>query len=178
VVVIVADFAGAAIYKYVDERGRISLTNIPVNANFRYYQAEPGEKKHQSVAVEDLIKHYAKMYSLDSNLVRAVVRAESNFDERAISLRGAVGLMQLHPQTIIDLAVVDPFDPSENIAGGTRYLRKMLNRFNGDVDLALAAYNSGPATVERYKGIPPYPETKEYIEKVKYYFQLYRQGGS
>lgn len=164
-------------YKYVDAQGRVSFTNIPVATHFRYYQAEPGESKQPNIGVGDLIKHYAKMYRIDNNLVRAVVRAESNFDARAISPRGAIGLMQLHPQTIADLAVVDPFNPSENISGGTRYLRQMLNRFNGDMDLALAAYNSGPATVERYRGIPPYPETQEYVEKVKYYLKLYRQGG-
>jgi len=168
----------AAVYKYVDAQGRLSFTNVPVTSRFRYYQAEPGESKHPHIAVTELIKHYAKMYRLDSNLIRAVVRAESNFDSRAVSPRGAMGLMQLHPLTINDLAVIDPFNPSENIAGGTKYLRQMLNRFNGDLDLALAAYNSGPATVERYNGIPPYPETKKYVEKVKYYLQLYRQGGS
>ncbi|OQY18684.1 MAG: hypothetical protein B6I36_06360 [Desulfobacteraceae bacterium 4572_35.1] len=118
------------------------------------------------------------MYGIDGDLVRAVVKIESDFNPDAVSRRGAVGLMQLHPDTVKDMEVGDPFNPSANIAAGTRYLSRMLTRFNGNLDLALAAYNSGPATVERYDGVPPYPETQVYIKKVRYYFQHYKQGGS
>lgn len=172
------DCSYAAIYRCLGSNGKISFTNVPVVSRYLYYQAEPGEAKGQTTAVADLINHYADMYGIDSDLVRAVVKTESNFDADAVSACGAIGLMQLHPQTIKDLAVGDPFNPSANIAAGTRYLRRMLRRFNGDLDLALAAYNSGPATVERYNGIPPYPETRAYVQKVRYYLELYRQGGS
>jgi soluble lytic murein transglycosylase len=171
------DFAVAAVYKYENAQGIISFTNVPVHGRYRYYQAEPGDVS-KPLSIVELIKHYAIVYRLDSNLVRAIVRAESNFDPNAVSQKGAIGLMQLHPETIKDLQLSDPFKPASNIAGGTRYLRQMLNRFNGDIDLALAAYNAGPATVERYKGVPPYPETLDYIQRVKNFLQHYRQGGS
>ena len=177
-IVFEADFACAAVYKYVDTCGRLHYSNVPVLSKYRYYQAEPGEGIRKRSSVTNLIKHYARKHRLDPNLVRAVVRAESDFDSGAVSPCGAIGLMQLHPETIKDLNVVDPYDPSANIAGGTKYLRRMLNRFDGDLDLALAAYNAGPSTVERYNGIPPYPETRNYVIKVKHYQKLYRQGGS
>jgi soluble lytic murein transglycosylase len=173
-----AEISSAAVYKYVDQRGRVHYSNVPVMSQYRYYQAETGDAAHTPVSVNQLIKHYAQKNDLDVNLVRAVVKAESNFNSRAVSAKGAIGLMQLHPGTIKDLKINDPFDPSSNIAGGTKYLRWMLSRFNGNVDFALAAYNSGPSTVERYNGIPPYPETQSYIKKVKHYQQQYRQGGS
>ena len=171
------DFAVAAVYKYEDAQGRISFTNVPVYGRYRYYQAEPGDES-KSLSIVELIKHYAYVYRLDSDLVRAIVRTESNFNANAVSAKGAIGLMQLHPETIKDLQLSDPFKPASNIAGGTQYFRQMLNRFNGDLDLALAAYNAGPATVERYKGVPPYPETQNYIKKVKNFLQHYQQGGS
>ncbi len=173
-----AEISSAAVYKYVDQRGRVHYSNVPVMSQYRYYQAETGDAAHTPVSVNQLIKHYAQKNDLDVNLVRAVVKAESNFNSRAVSAKGAIGLMQLHPGTIKDLKINDPFDPSSNIAGGTKYLRWMLSRFNGNVDFALAAYNSGPSTVERYNGIPPYAETQSYIKKVKHYQQQYRQGGS
>lgn len=172
------DFSGAAVYKYIDQRGRIHFTNVPVTSEYRYYQAETGESARQMASVGELIQRYALIHGLDADLVRAVVRVESNFIAEAVSPRGAIGLMQLHPQTIADLKVMNPYDPTANIAGGAAYLRRMLDRFDNNLDLALAAYNSGPATVERYAGVPPYRETREYIEKVKYYQQLYREGGS
>ncbi|MCD6526247.1 MAG: lytic transglycosylase domain-containing protein [Desulfuromonas sp.] len=168
----------AAIYKYVDAQGQIHYSNVPVRSQYRFYQAEPGDNKHSNLSVPDLIQRYAVVNKLDVNLVRAVVRAESNFDVDAISSCGAIGLMQLHPETIQDLKVTDPFDPLQNIAGGTKYLRRMLDRFDGNLDLALAAYNAGPSTVERYGGIPPYAETEAYVEKVKHYRHLYRQDES
>lgn len=176
--VINASVSCAAIYKYVDHSGRLHYSNAPVHSSYRYFQAEVGDKPHSTVSVIQLIRHYALKNDLDADLVRAVVKAESNFDSRAISTKGAIGLMQLHPQTVKDLKINDPFDPSSNIAGGTKYLRWMLSRFNGNLDLALAAYNAGPSTVERYNGIPPYPETQLYVKKVKLYQQQYRQGGS
>jgi len=174
----VVGIACAAVYKYVDQRGRVHYSNIPVASHYRYYQAEIGDKAHTSASVAQLIEHYAKKNDLDVDLVRAVVKAESNFNSLAVSSKGAIGLMQLHPETVKDLKIGDPFDPSSNIAGGTKYLRWMLSRFNGNLDLALAAYNAGPSTVERYNGIPPYPETQSYVKKVKLFQQQYRQGGS
>lgn len=120
-----------------------------------------------------LIDRHARDRGLDPALVRAVVQAESGYNVRAVSNKGAVGLMQLMPATAVELAVASPFDPEENLRGGTRYLRALLERFGGDVTLALAAYNAGPSAVDRYGGVPPYPETLEYVRRV---FSLWRGG--
>ncbi len=108
----------------------------------------------------------ARKYDLPVSLVQSVIRHESNYNPRAVSRAGAQGLMQLMPATARELGVNDPFDIRQNIDGGSRYLRQMLDRFDGDVRKALAAYNAGPGTVRRFGGIPPYPETREYISKV------------
>ncbi|RMG55119.1 MAG: lytic transglycosylase domain-containing protein [Gammaproteobacteria bacterium] len=112
------------------------------------------------------IHHLASQYEIDPDLVRAVVRVESCFDRRAVSRVGAQGLMQLMPQTATTLGVRDPFNGRENLAGGISYLRRMLNEFEGDIRLALAAYNAGPNAVRRYKGVPPYAETQNYIRRI------------
>jgi len=113
-----------------------------------------------------LIERHARDRGLDPALVRAVVQAESGYNAAAVSNKGALGLMQLMPTTAVELAVASPFDPEENLRGGTRYLHGLLERFDGDVTLALAAYNAGPSAVERYGGVPPYPETVEYVRRV------------
>ena len=116
--------------------------------------------------IDGLIKEYAQKNNLDENLVKAVVKAESGFNPNAKSPVGAMGLMQLMPATAKNLGVNDPLDAEQSIAGGTKYLRGLLNKFDGKVDLALAAYNAGSGAVNKYGGVPPYKETENYVKKV------------
>lgn len=122
-----------------------------------------------------VITHAAHKHQLDPALIRAVIHAESAFNARAVSRTGAMGLMQLMPNTAKEMGVANAFLPEENILGGSRYLAQMLKQFNGDVALACAAYNAGPTTVVQYNGIPPYPETQAYVERVKILLKRYRE---
>jgi len=115
---------------------------------------------------DEIIAYYAGKYKVPVKFVNAVIETESAWDKDAVSPAGAKGLMQLMPDTAKMLGVKDSFDPRQNIAGGTKYLRMLLNKFNGNYKLALAAYNAGPSTVEKYKGIPPYEETINYVDRV------------
>jgi soluble lytic murein transglycosylase-like protein len=121
------------------------------------------------------IKAACRKYSLDPALVKAVIHAESQFDPEAISPKGAIGLMQLHPITARELGVKDPFNPKYNIDGGVRYLRDLLKNFEGDQHLALAAYNAGPARVHRHKGVPPFRDTHNYLARVFRYLAHYQK---
>jgi soluble lytic murein transglycosylase-like protein len=135
-------------------------------------RARPSRKEAARVTeipqqrLETLIDRYSRHSELDPKLVRAVIQVESAFNPDALSQKGAMGLMQLMPGTASDLAVQDPYDPEQNLRAGTDYLRQMLDVFDERLELALAAYNAGPEAVERYGGIPPYPETRGYVEKV------------
>jgi hypothetical protein len=117
--------------------------------------------------LRDLAARIARRHQVDAALVHAVIEVESQYNPRAVSPRGAVGLMQLMPQTAARFAVGDPLDPAENLDGGVRYLKELLGRYSGQVRLALAAYNAGEEAVERFSGIPPYRETVNYVERVR-----------
>ena len=141
------------------------------------------ERRTYSVSLrgklDHMIKEYAASYGVRPEVVKAVIRAESYFDPDAVSPKGAMGLMQLMPRTAAAMNITEPFDPEQNIAGGTQYLGKLLQMFKGDEQLAVAAYNAGPGRVKRYGGIPPFPETKAYVARVFHHAEIYaRQMGS
>ncbi len=121
--------------------------------------------------IDDMIEAHARAKSLDPALVHAVVTVESSYDPSARSRKGAMGLMQLMPATASSLGVDNPYDPEQNLRGGTAYLRRMLDRFGGNPELALAAYNAGPEAVDRHGGLPPYPETHDYVDRVMRLFR-------
>ena len=174
------DGARAAIYTFVDKQGTVHFTNVPNDPRYKRGVIRPqfrGGSGRASRAgdprlYEEHIQRAASRYEMDPLLIKAVIKAESNFDCQAVSSKGAQGLMQLMPGTAADLNVCNPFDPQENIFGGTNYLRQMMARFGGNIRLALAAYNAGPGKVEAAQGIPLIPETQQYVAKV---LQHYRQ---
>ena len=167
----------ADIYAYKDANGVWHFTNIqtdrPYRLFMRVYQKRPNEfiKKYDGI-----IQQAAKRFRVDPLFVKAVIKAESAFDYRAVSRKGAKGLMQLMPETADEMRVNNPFNPEENIFGGTRYLGILMDRYKMDKRLALAAYNAGPEIVETYKGIPPYPETKTFVKRVMQYYDEYKTG--
>ena len=131
-----------------------------------------------TIAYNDAIAEAAALYKLDPNLIRAIIRAESAFNPYAVSRAGAQGLMQLMPAVSEELSVLDPFDPRQNIFGGARYLRQLLDRNDGNLDLAVASYNAGPGAVDRYNGIPPYRETRNYVKKVNLFIKNAKTNSS
>ena len=127
--------------------------------------------------IDELIKEYSQKYGLDSDFVKAVVKQESGFNEKATSKCGAMGLMQLMPGTAKALNVNDPYNARDNIEGGVKYLKGLMDRFGGDMKLALAAYNAGPNAVKKYNGVPPYNETQNYVKNIMSMYQRIQSGG-
>ncbi len=160
--------ASGEIYYQIDEQGLAHFTNSPTISGFRLLQPGvlPRSSRLTSASMEELIEAYGAEHGLDPALIRAVIQVESNFNHRAISHKGAQGLMQLMPATIWRLSVGDAYDPHENIGAGVRYLRELVDLFQGDLTLALAAYNAGSGAVARSAGIPRYSETQNYVRRI------------
>lgn len=173
----IASNASADIFKYIDENGVTCYTDAPLGKKNQKVLTEksklepakkikPGKNLVLNTDYSSYVQKSARKYEIEPELIHAVIRTESNGNCRAVSKKGAMGLMQLMPSTANDMNVSNPFNPEENIEGGTRYLRYLIEKFNGNVTLALAAYNSGPKTVERYGNVPPITETRQYVNKV------------
>jgi soluble lytic murein transglycosylase len=170
----------ADIYMYIDRDGIVHFTNAPTRseADYRLYIKEKkvfSSQVYSPKSFDSHIRKAAAKYDVSYPLVKAIIKAESDFNPRAVSRKGALGLMQLMPENIKAMNIDDPFDPMENIFGGTRYFREMLDRFDGQLPLSLAAYNAGPTAVERYNNsIPPYKETEAYVERVLKFYYAFR----
>jgi soluble lytic murein transglycosylase-like protein len=135
------------------------------------------QKKQDEIKYHDAIIRIAGMFELDPALIKAVIQVESGFNSRAVSHRGACGLMQLMPMTAHAMGVTDSYDPNQNIKGGSKYIRQLMDYYKGDLKLTLAAYNAGRRYVNKYKGIPPFKSTQVYVEKVLKYYQQYADSG-
>ena len=165
----------AEIYQFVGRDGSISLTNVPSDSRYRKIEVE-SSRLHATLSereLEPVIRRHSSQHQLHPALIRAVIKAESDFDPRAVSRAGAIGLMQLMPQTAVRLDVRDMYDPDDNVGGGTKYLRQLLDRFHGNLPLALAAYNAGENAVEHYQALPPFDETRQYVRKVLRYYRTF-----
>lgn len=168
----------ADIYRYEDESGVIHFTDTPTHKGYKLYLRtgffNVKDFKSYFKKYDHLIQKYSEMYNIDYPLVKAVVRAESGYNPKAVSRKGAMGLMQLMPETANLFECENPFDPESNIRTGIKYLKYLMNYFKNDIELALAAYNAGPKNVIKYGySIPPFSETRTYVKRVLEYYKMY-----
>jgi soluble lytic murein transglycosylase-like protein len=180
--------ASADIFTYTDAEGVVHFASKPKGGGYQLYIKSPASVRRPGVVpvgpsdtsaerfsrYGEWIRQAAILYQIPEELIRAIIKCESDYDPRAVSGAGAQGLMQLIPETAVRMQVRDAFDPREAIFGGTRYLRVLANMFNGDLELTIAGYNAGEAAVVRYAGIPPYEETQAYVAHVLSYYRRYR----
>jgi len=186
--------AGADIYSYTDKDGTVHFTNIrpkgKAKKKYKVYLKTPERRKARPGVVpiparstdparyskyDMSIREASRTFSIPEPFIRAVIRVESDYDPRVVSIAGAQGLMQLMPATAKRMSCKNPFDPHDNIMGGTRYLRHLANMFGGDMVLTIAGYHAGEGAVTKYGGVPPYKMTKEYIRKVLKFYYRYKK---
>ena len=167
----------AAIYFFVDKNGVQHFSNVPADPRYRL-KGSAAFVPPQNVVdqYDNHIHQAARQHRVDPLLIKAIVKVESGFDRYAVSDKGAIGLMQLMPETAKDMQVADPFDPGDNILGGTRFLKKNLDHFNNDLELSLAAYNAGPGRVRAAGRIPAIPETQAFIKRVLESYRRYQDA--
>ena len=169
----------AEIYAYKDSQGILHFSNVPTSARYASYMGE-SDPNHISIfsdaRYDDVIAEAARKNNLSFHLLKALIHVESYFNPYAISKKGAMGLMQIMPENLEQLNIKHPFDPRENVMGGASHLKDMMERFDGKLELALAAYNAGPSAVEKYSAIPPYRETQEYVHKVMILYKKYKDA--
>jgi soluble lytic murein transglycosylase-like protein len=189
----------ADIFRFVDRDGVVHYTNVQPdsrgwqkvyretndaeagNLNVHRWQGPRVERRvdpERLTRFDAHIREAAKLYQLPEPFIRAIMQVESNFYPDVVSEDGAMGLMQLMPATAANMGVVDAFDPRQNVLGGTRFLRVLANRFNGDLMLTVAAYNAGEGAVNKYGGVPPYPETRRYVRRVLQHYYNFRSGAA
>ena len=175
----------ADIYRYEDEEGIVHFTDAPTDKRFVIFMRDIKKDRQlrtrfkcfaaaNTAEYEPIIKKCSEKYGVSASLIKAVIHAESGYNPNAVSHKGASGLMQLMPGTAKSLKVNNSFDPKDNVEGGVKYLRFLLDTFRGDVSMALAAYNAGLSKVAKYGGIPPYAETRNYVNRVLSYMQSYQ----
>ena len=168
----------ADVYVYKDKQGVLTFTNVPSHQGFHRVIREGNATLSGSglaaSSYEGLIRSASNRHNVDVALIRAIIKVESDFDSSARSHKGATGLMQLMPETARLHNVADLYDPSDNIEGGVRHLKLLLGKYQGDLELSLAAYNAGIKAVEKHGGIPPFAETRDYVKRVLSYYQTYR----
>jgi soluble lytic murein transglycosylase-like protein len=170
----------ADIYMYIDANGVMHFTNTPTSNEHEYKvyvkeRTSVSKKFYSTNKYDHFISNASEQTGVDSRLLKAMIKAESDFNTRAVSKKGAMGLMQIMPENFKMLDLENPFDPLQNIRAGARYFQQLYKRFNGKLALSLAAYNAGPTAVDRYKRIPPYQETEEYVRRVLRYYRTFKQ---
>ncbi len=181
-------YAKADIYRYVDEDDIVHFTDAPTDKRFKIFMRDLKKDRELRTRLtiastvnpsefEQLIKNCSEKYGVNPSLIKAVIHAESGYNPNAVSSKGASGLMQLMPGTARSLKVTDRFNPKDNVEGGVKYLRFLLDTFQGDISLAVAAYNAGLNKVARYGGIPPYNEKQTYVNRVLSYMKSYQESG-
>src|SRR5206468_3202687 len=176
--------ASAEVYRLATSDGTVHFTNAPTDPRYRGLGYSSGTAagwlrlpRADTIQYVNEIRDASGRYGVPERLVQAVIRVESAFNSRAVSVKGAQGLMQLMPETASLLGVRNSFDPQQNIDGGVRHLRGLIERFGNDLPLALAAYNAGEKAVVSYRGIPPYQETRDYVTRVLYHYDGTTNGG-
>jgi soluble lytic murein transglycosylase-like protein len=172
-------FLSADIYMYVDENGVRHFSNVPTTGKFKLFLKKKKASRftmgRSTTRYDRLISSASRKHKVAFPLVKAVIKAESDFNPRAVSRKGARGLMQIMPENNSALNIANAFDPAQNIMGGSYYLKKLLIRYKNRLALALAAYNAGPEAVDRYRQIPPFGETQAYVRKVMGLYNRYKE---
>jgi soluble lytic murein transglycosylase-like protein len=184
-ILLISHDSSADIYRFEDQDGTLHFTDAPTDRKFKIFMRDMEKDKRlrtdfgvrrltrNPAEFDSIIASCSNQYGVPSSLVKAVIHAESGYNPNAVSKKGAAGLMQLMPGTAQQLKVSDSFNPGDNIRGGVKYLKFLLDTFKGDVTLALAAYNAGLSKVAKYGGVPPYEETRNYVTKVLNYQKSY-----